>query len=106
MPTPELERVERDLESLLSQRTAADVPAWAALLAQRHRLLMRTTASAERLGRSQDLTRRLTSYLQSTREADSAQLAALQRTAALHDALQESLHQELGDLGPNLSVQG
>jgi hypothetical protein len=87
MPGGELDRVERELESLLAQRTAADVPAWAALLSQRHRLLMKTTAAAERLHRSQELTSRLSAYLRGTREADSAQLAALQRTAALHEAL-------------------
>ena len=102
MPGSELDRVERELESLLAQRTAADVPAWAALLAQRHRLLMKTTAAAERLERSQDLTGRLTAYLRCSREADSAQLAALQRTAALHEALRA----QDGGEAPNVSFQG
>ena len=102
MHRTELDRVERELESLLTQRTAADVPAWAALLAQRHRLLMKTTAAADRLHCSQDLTGRLTAYLLSSREADSAQLAALQRTAALHEALRPAGD----DAGPNFSLQG
>lgn len=102
MASGELDRVERELESLLAQRTAADVPAWAALLSQRHRLLMKTTAAADRLGRSQDLTTRLTVYLRATREADSAQLAALQRTAALHEALRPC---EAGE-PPGISFQG
>jgi len=83
----DLDRVERELEALLVQRAGPDVPAWAALLAQRHRLLARSSAARERLEQSQNLTERITSYLCSTRAEDSAQLAALQRTAALHQAM-------------------
>lgn len=97
----DLDRVEQELEALLAQQTAPDAPAWAALLTQRSRLLMQP--DPELLARSQNLTERLVAYLEATRDADRAQMAALRRSAALHEVIQV-LGQQRSD--PSFSVEG
>ena len=97
----DLERIERELEALLEQEATPDAPAWAALLTQRSRVLMQPDEAV--LGQSQALTTRLIAYLQATREADGAQLAALGRTAALHEVIQ-ALGRARPD--PTFSVEG
>jgi len=97
----DLDRIEQELEALLAQQAAPDVPAWAALLTQRARYLMQP--DVDRLAQSQDLTSRLMQYLRTTRDEDSAQLAALRRTAALHEVIQALAH---GRLDPSISLEG
>lgn len=97
----ELDRIERELEALLAQRAAPDLPAWAALLTHRARVLMQPDPTL--LARSQDLTQRLIAYFRAAREEDSVQLAALRRTAALHEVI-KALGQ--GRLDPTISVEG